>query len=62
MIRDRGKLLDAITIRCDESLTRAIDAEQRRREAASGVPLSRGVLVRLLVEEALGLVDARARE
>lgn len=64
-VEDRGKLLKTITMRCDEQLAAAIDREQRARERASGVPLSRGVLARLLVEEALGLREqppTRARE
>lgn len=59
----RGKLTATVTMRCDEELLRRLDEEQRRRERELGVPLSRGVLIRLLIEERLGpRPDARARE
>lgn len=55
MTRERGKLLTSVAMRADEPLVDALDGEQRARETATGVPLSRGLLVRLLAEEALGL-------
>lgn len=62
----RGKLVIVLTIKCDEALAAALDEEQRDREVQTGVPLSRSVVGRLLLEERLGLRERasppRARE
>lgn len=52
---ERGKFDETLTMRCDELLMERIEQEMRRREAVSGVPLSRSVMARILVEEALGI-------
>lgn len=49
----RGKLLAYVAVRIDDHLREAIDGEQRRRERELGVPLTRALTVRLLLEEAL---------
>lgn len=51
----RGKLDAVVTTRVDDALRDAIDREQRRREAETGHAYTRAVIVRLLVEERLGL-------
>lgn len=61
---ERGKLNVPVTVKCDDALIAALDALLRKRENELGVPLSRGMFVRMLLEEYLGFraTHARARE
>ncbi len=51
----RGKLDTSVAVRVDDTLREALDREQRRRETELGVALTRARMVRLLLEEHLGL-------
>lgn len=51
--RPREKLTIPITVKCDESMVAALDRLQRERERELGVPLTRGVLIRLLLQAQL---------
>ncbi len=63
----RGKLSAAVTVKCDDALLSRLDARVRELEREKGVPLSRGMVIRMALEEHLGLRRAdsdpvRARE
>lgn len=69
MSEARGKFEKALTVKCDDALLEQLAAYQSRREALTGAPLLRSVLVRVLIEEAIGMREpplvvglARARE
>lgn len=47
----RGKLIVTITLKCDELLAEKIDARQRERERETGVPLSRSLIAREILDE-----------
>jgi predicted transcriptional regulator len=49
------KLTTAFAVRCGPALAERLDEMQRERERATGVPLSRALFVRLLLEELAGL-------
>ena len=49
----REKLTIAVTVKCDESMVAALDKLQRERERELGIPLTRGVLIRLLLQAQL---------
>ncbi len=54
--KQRGPLEEHVTVRIDARLAEELDQEQARREAESGLPLSRGALVRLLIRVGLATV------
>jgi hypothetical protein len=54
MSAEREKLTIAVTVKCDESMVAALDNLQRERELELGIPLTRGVLIRLLLRAQLG--------
>lgn len=54
----RGKLIKPVTLKIDDALREALDREQRARENAAGIALSRSITIRLLLEEVLGLRPA----
>jgi hypothetical protein len=54
MSEERGKLEITIALKCDARLVAALDRYQRERELGAS-PLTRSLLVRMMLEESLGL-------
>lgn len=59
--RARDKLTVSVTIKCDAKLAAEIERVQQARERALGLPLSRSLVVRLLLEECLGIREPATR-
>lgn len=58
--RERGKLVNPITVKLDDSTLAALDEQQRIVEATTKIPLSRAVFIRMMIVAQLAAVRARA--